>query len=79
MDFLAYTERADGTEPMGTDKKMIIRNLKTPKGGIKRAARTLGWDNLIVQSFTNIFDEKTFLTIYNHKDLFDRARYQFDI
>ena len=58
--FYAYVPREDGTEPLGTANRLIIRNLKTARGAEKRAKTAFGEKKFRLFTFTNFYDNKTF-------------------
>lgn len=55
-----------GEERLGTLGKMIIRDLKTLNGVIRRCHR-LGWKNFKVYTFTNFYDNRTFKEVYSYR------------
>ncbi len=61
MKFYAYIPRADGTEPVGGDKKLLFE-LKTTQGAHRRARRYLG-PRYRLYRYTNFYDNKTFRQI----------------
>lgn len=42
MLYYAYVPNKKGNEPLGTENKLIMRDLKTDRGAIRRALRYLG-------------------------------------
>lgn len=71
MNFYAYIPRPDGSAPLGTGDRFIIRDLKTIGGVVKRLKGIDRWNQsgFIVQTFTNFYDDKTFKTVFTHKPL----------
>lgn len=63
MKFYAYIPREDGTEPMGTDHTTLFE-LKTIKGAIKRAGRSLNSLYFRLYTYQNFYDDKTFRLVY---------------
>jgi hypothetical protein len=61
MKYFAYIPREDGSEPMGTEHKILFE-LKTMRGAIRRARRSLG-DRFKLYSYTKFYDDKTFKLI----------------
>jgi len=60
--FYAYLPNHDGTEPVGTDRRILFQ-LKTRRGGIRRAIRLLGV-NVVVKIYQNFYDDSTFYQIF---------------
>lgn len=60
--FFAFQPDAQGNEPLGTSGKTMFQ-LKTNRGGIRRAIRALG-HRCRVYTYTNFYDERTFTQIY---------------
>jgi len=64
MKFYAYKLTDKGTEPMGTQGRILFE-LKTFRGAYRRALRILG-NNFRLFVYTNFYDDKTFKEI-THK------------
>jgi hypothetical protein len=62
MKFYAYKPRKDGTEPLGTDGRILFE-LKTVRGAIRRAKRILG-ESCRVFQYTNFYNDETFRRVY---------------
>ncbi len=69
MNLFAYIPREDGTPPLGTFDNWIIRDLKTVKGAVARIRKNPRWAHkpFVIQTFTNLYDDKTFKTVYTNK------------
>lgn len=64
MYFYAYnTARPLGLEKLGSDGKVIWRDLKTMRGVLNRLRR-LGWTQWSLYTFTNFYDDKTFTLVH---------------
>lgn len=64
MDAIAYIPTKDTHDlPNGNSEKVLIKGLKTSRGIIRRAIKTLG-ENVIVKRYSNIYDTGTFHSIY---------------
>ena len=61
MKFYAYRLTDGGGEPTGSANRLLFE-LKTVKGGIRRAVKQLGkyGRNIRLFSYTNFYDIKTF-------------------
>lgn len=59
MEYYAYIPKEDGLEPLGTENRLIMKNLKTQNGAIRKARRILG-NSCKVFSYTNFYNDKTF-------------------
>lgn len=64
MNFIAFIPKEDGTQPVGSDKQTIIRDLKTVRGAVARAKASLG-QSFVLYSYLNLYDEKTWKQVYN--------------
>ena len=62
MKFYAYKPRKDGSEPMGTEGRLLYE-LKTILGATRHAIRILGGHCRIFR-YTNFYDDSTFHRIY---------------
>lgn len=63
MNFYAYKgKHALGNEPLGTDNKMIIKDLKSVRGAIKRCKSMWG-QNFKLYSYTEFYNNHTFKEI----------------
>lgn len=51
-------------EPLGTDNRLIFRDLKTLRGAINRCNKVFGTKDYVIKSFTNFYDEKTFKILF---------------
>lgn len=61
MGFYAYLGDYEfGTEPLGTGNKMIIPDLKTARGAIRRCNKYWKGKVFRVYSFTDFYDESTY-------------------
>lgn len=49
-----------GEEPLGTEGKMIARDLKTVGGMVRRCRAAWGSGPFRVYTFTNFYDDRTF-------------------
>jgi len=69
MNFYAYIPREDGSKPVGSFDQMLITDLKTVKGAMQRIRRHPHWAHkpFVIQTFTNLYDEKTFRTVYTER------------
>jgi len=56
-----------GQESCGTSGKMIIRDLKTLKGVIRRANSVYSKTGFMVYTFTNFYSDSTFTLQYTQK------------
>ncbi len=65
MNYYAFIPREDGSAPMGTANKVIIRDLKTLKGAIKQASNRLGSTVFCLYSYHNFYDNSTFSLLHN--------------
>ncbi len=65
MHYFAFIPREDGTAPMGTDNKVIIRDFKLERNARKRAKTRLNTDKFVMFRYTNFYDNKTFKLVYN--------------
>lgn len=67
-NFYAYNEDVPiGQESVGTSGKMIIRDLKTLRGVMKRC-RTVGWTTFRIYTFSNFYDDKTFTLLHRRNN-----------
>jgi len=67
MQFYLYKgEHELGSEPCGTDGKMIIRDLKTLRGAINRGKRAWPGQTFTVHSFGKFYDNSTFFRMHTH-------------
>ena len=64
MQYYAYIPREDGTEPMGTENRLIIKDLKTSRGALRRCLRAFGDKPFNLYTFTNFYSDATFTLIY---------------
>ena len=65
IKFYAYLGNYEfGEESLGRGRVMIIDDLKTLEGVIKRCRRYWGIEKFRVYSFTNFYDESTFERVY---------------
>ena len=65
MGFYAYLGDYEfGTEPLGTGNKMIIPDLKTARGAIRRCNKYWKGKVFRVYSFTDFYDESTYRRVY---------------
>jgi cyclophilin family peptidyl-prolyl cis-trans isomerase len=62
MKFYAFKPRPDGSEPMGTEGKLLFE-LKTIGGAIKHSIRILGVKCRVFR-YSNFYDNSTFHRIY---------------
>lgn len=63
MQFYAYKGKFKlNNEPLGSDNRMIIKDLKTASGAARRCKKSWG-DNFKLYSFTNFYDNNTFREI----------------
>ena len=60
--YYAYIPRGDGTEPMGTDRKIIRWDLKTDAGMVRHVRKYLG-PTARVFAFRSFYDDSTFRQI----------------
>ena len=58
MKFYAYIPRKDGSEPLGTEKRLLFQ-LKTVAGAHSRARRILG-PKYRLFTYANFYDNRTF-------------------
>tara|TARA_Y100000034_G_C6698353_1_gene307831 strand:+ start:285 stop:479 length:195 start_codon:yes stop_codon:yes gene_type:complete len=64
MNFYAYKGKQPlGAEALGTDDRLIIRDLKTKKGAITRCKQIWG-SNFSLYSFDNVYNNATFKLLY---------------
>lgn len=67
MNFYAFIPRPDGSEPLGSSGKLIIRDLKTLKGVINRINTLPYWVKcgFVVNTFgDNFYNEREFKTVH---------------
>ena len=65
VKFYAYLGNAEfGEESLRHGRIMIIDDLKTVKGAIKRCRRYWGIEKFRIYSFTNFYDGNTFTRVY---------------
>lgn len=61
MNFYAYKGNDPlGKEPLGSENRLIWKDLKTIKGARNRAKKAFGNQPFKLYTFTNFFDDKTF-------------------
>ena len=61
MGFYAYLGNDElGSEPLGSGNKMIIPDLKTARGAIRRCNKYWSGKEFRVYSFTDFYDESTY-------------------
>lgn len=61
MSFYAYRVTADGKEPLGTSGRLIMRDLSTVNGAMRRMKMASRKGELWrLFSFTNFYDESSF-------------------
>ena len=53
-----------GQEPLGTDSRLVFKDLKTIKGVLNRVRQCWGDVPCRVYSFTNFYDDSTFSLVY---------------
>jgi hypothetical protein len=64
MNFYAYKgKQLLGSEALGTDTRLVIRDLKTKKGAINRCKQIWG-SNFSLYSFNNLYDNSTYTLLY---------------
>lgn len=63
MNFYAYIPREDGSEPVGSDNRLIIRDLKTIRGVKKQCSKIFKNKKYRLFTFSNFYDESTFREI----------------
>ena len=68
MQFYAFIPRADGSAPCGTQNQIIIRDLKTVRGAIKRLNNFSTWKGKPFKLFTfsNLYDDNTHKLVYTN-------------
>ncbi len=66
MKYYAYLPNKDGTEPMGTDRKILFQ-LKTNSGAIRRAVRRFG-HKVRIFTYRNFYAGSTYQQIYGNKN-----------
>ncbi len=65
MSFYAYLGDYEfGTEPLGTGNKMIIPDLKTARGAIRRCNKYWKGKVFRVYSFTDFYDDSTYRRVH---------------
>ena len=65
MGFYAYLGNAElGSEPLGTGNKMIIHELKTTRGAIRRCNKYWSDKEFRVYSFTSLYDESSYRRVH---------------
>ena len=72
MEFYAFIPREDGSAPLGSANKVLLRDYKTVKGAISGGIRRLGSKAIAVFSYSNFYDDATFRVVFNntiHKSL----------
>ncbi len=63
MYFYAYNSNVQlGSENLGSDGKVIWRDLKTTRSALARL-RKLGWNQWSLYTFTNFYDSRTFCLV----------------
>ena len=62
--FYAYVPTKDGNEPTGTSDRLVIKDLKTARGALKRCLKAFGEKPFKLFTFTNFYNESTFTLIY---------------
>lgn len=69
MQFYAYIPREDGSEPVGTENQMIIRDLKTIRGAINRIKKISRWNDkgFKLFSYVNLYNSATHTLVHHHK------------
>jgi len=72
MQFYSYvTETPDAPgqtdEPVGTDRRTIIRDLRTVRGVARRLEKAWPGKSFKVFSFTNIYDSRTHRLVHIHR------------
>ena len=61
MGFYAYLGNDElGAEPLGSGNKMVIPDLKTARGAIRRCNKYWSGKEFRVYSFTDFYDESTY-------------------
>ena len=60
MSFYAYVPNKEGKEPLGSENRLIIKDLKTIKGAINRCKKAFRNKPFKLFTFTNFFDDSTF-------------------
>lgn len=63
MGYYAYIPTKDGKEPLGTENRLIIRDLKTVRGVINRCKTAFKDKTFKLYSFTNFYDGSTYKEI----------------
>lgn len=65
MGFYAYLGHAElGSEQLGTSGRMIIEDLKTRQGAIRRCKKYWAGKEFRIYSYTNFYDKRTFKRVY---------------
>lgn len=65
MAFYAYLGDAElGSEQVGSSGRMIIPELKTVKGAIRRCNKYWSGKEFRVYSYTDFYDERTFKRVH---------------
>ena len=61
MGFYAYLGNAElGSEPLGSFGRMVIADLKTARGAIRRCNKYWAGKEFRVYSYTDFYDDNTF-------------------
>lgn len=64
MKYWAYIPREDGTAPVGTGDQCLF-SCKSERYARGMASRRLRYKpNIVIVRYTNLYDEKTYKTIY---------------
>jgi hypothetical protein len=64
MNFYAYKGKQPlGSEDLGTDNRLVIRDLKSKKGAINRCKQIWG-SNFSLYSFSNVYDNSSYELLY---------------
>jgi hypothetical protein len=64
--FYAYNSAAElGAEKLGSDGRVIWRDIKTTRGAIARLKR-LGWPVWTLYTFANFYDNASFRKVAHH-------------
>lgn len=65
MGFYAYLGNAElGSEPLGSFGRMVIADLKTKQGALRRCNKYWKDRTFRIYSYTNFYDERTFKRVH---------------
>lgn len=71
MDYYAFIPQENGRAPLGSANQTILRNFVMKRNAIKQAKIRLGNEKIVVMSFTNFYDDKTFRLVHNGTEFAD--------